>query len=106
MSITNRTYLVKKRKAGKNAVPYLSETFSFVLSLTETVSDAECGFILSKSSAIGNINDDNNGSGAAFVEVAIQEDPPKRDCRFPSRSSLLNKESVERDPPLRDFLLR
>lgn len=97
-------YLAKKGKAGKNAVPYLSETFSFVLFLTETVSDAECGIILS--SAIGNINDDNNGSGAALVEVTIQEDPPKRDCRFPSRSSLLNKESVERDPPLRDFLLR
>lgn len=48
-----------------------------------------------KSSAIGKINDDNNGSGAALDEESIQEDPPKRDCKLPSRSSFLNKDRVE-----------
>ena len=47
------------------------------------------------SSAIGKINDDNNGSGAALDEETTQVDDPNRDCRFPSRSSFLNKERVE-----------
>lgn len=93
-------------ESGKECSPNLSETCSFVLFLTEAVSAEECSCKLPKSSAIGKINDDNNGSGAALVEEAIREDPPKRDCKFPSLSSFLNKERVEWDPPLRDFLLR
>ncbi|KAF7817956.1 PHD and RING finger domain-containing protein 1 [Senna tora] len=49
---------------------------------------------LTSSSAIGNINDDNKGSGAALDKEARHEDPPKRDCKFPSCSSFLNKDSV------------
>lgn len=41
------------------------------------------------------MKDDNNGSGATLDEETIQEEPPKRDCKFPSRSSFLNKDSVE-----------
>jgi len=44
--------------------------------------------------AKGSINDDNRGS-AALDEDTIHEDPPKRDCKFPSRSSFLNNDSVE-----------
>lgn len=77
-----------------------------MLFLVEGDSAEEWDGALPKSSAIGKINEDNNGSGATLVEETTYEDPPKRDCRFPSRSSLLNKVSVECDPPLRDFLLR
>ena len=48
-----------------------------------------------KSSAMGKMNEDNNGSGAELDEETIQEEPPKRDCRFPSLNSFLNKERVE-----------
>lgn len=51
--------------------------------------------VLLKSSVIGKINDDNKGSGAALVEETMQDEPPKRDCKAPSRSSLLKRESVE-----------
>lgn len=41
----------------------------------------------------GDINDDNSGS--AVDDDTIHEDPSKRVCRVPSRSSFLNKDSVE-----------
>jgi hypothetical protein len=44
---------------------------------------------------MGKMNEDNNGSGAELDEETIQEEPPKRDCRFPSLNSFLNKERVE-----------
>lgn len=36
----------------------------------------------------------------------MQVDPPKRDCKFPSLNSLLNKDNVELEPPLRNLRLR
>lgn len=63
--------------------------------LAELVSDKKEGWELVKSSTMGKMNEDNNGSGAALDEETIQDEPPRRDCRFPSRSSFLNKERVE-----------
>lgn len=74
---------------------YLSEAVSAVLLLTGFVSAEVRDWGLPNSSAIGKINDDIKGSGAALLEETIHEDPPKRDWRFPSLSSLLNKDSVE-----------
>lgn len=50
------------------------------------------------------MKEDNSESGSTIED--IYEDPPKRDCRFPSRNSLLNIVCVELDPPLRILLLR
>lgn len=49
-------------------ITYLSVIFSFVLFFTETDSAEEWSWELPKSSGIGKINEDNNGSGAALVE--------------------------------------
>lgn len=67
----------------------------------------ESGCAQRRSSTLGelNINDDNNGSGSV-LEEETKQDPPRRDCRFPSRSSFLNREKVELGPPLRNLLLR
>ena len=34
-----------------------------------------------------NIKDDSNGSESKLVEEVKREDPPRRDCKFASRSS-------------------
>lgn len=88
MLIQKSCYSTKKINKG-----YLSEVFVVALFLIDTNSDEECVGRLPKSSTIGKINEDNNGSGATLFEEATREDPPKSDCSFPSRSSLFNKES-------------
>ena len=88
---------------------YLSRKFSFELSFIEAASTIERGCTLTGSSTFGelNINDDSNGSGSVLLEEERRyEDPPRRDCKFPSRSSFLNMENVELDPTLRNLLLR
>ena len=72
---------------------YLVDTVSSEHFLDDLVSVCKWGWELACSFAKGNINDDNSGS--ALDEDTIHEDPPKRDCKFPSRSSFLNKDSVE-----------
>lgn len=52
-----------------------------------------------------NIKDDNRGSGSE-LEEARNEEPPRSDCKAPSRNSLLNIESVEQEPPFLTLLLR
>ena len=98
--------LSKTQHRENNRKTYRSETFPTELFLATLVSDKKEGWELVKSSAMGKMNEDNNGSGAELDEETIQEEPPKRDCRFPSLNSFLNKERVEWGPPLRDFLLR
>nr|AFK43424.1 unknown [Lotus japonicus] len=51
------------------------------------------------------INDDKSGSGSE-LEEAMYEDPPRRDCRAPSRNSFLNIDNVEPGPPFLTLLLR
>lgn len=77
------------------ATTYPCDAISSELFLAELVSVEVGGWALTKSSAIGKIKDDNNGSAATLEEETIQEEPPKSDCKFPSRSSFLNKDSVE-----------
>ena len=48
------------------------------------------------------INDNSKGSGSQFEE-AIYEEPPKLDCKVPSRNSFLN---IEFEPPFLNLLLR
>lgn len=81
------------KQIGKSFT-YRSDTFSAELFLVNLVSVETGGWTLTKSSAMGKMNDDNNGSAATFDEDTIQDEPPKRDCKFPSRSSFLNKDSV------------
>lgn len=53
------------------------------------------------------MKEDNNGSGSVLTDDGTENDePPKRECRFPSRNSFFNIERVELDPPLRNLLLR
>ncbi|RDY11226.1 hypothetical protein CR513_04141, partial [Mucuna pruriens] len=52
-----------------------------------------------------NINEDNRGSGSE-LEEAEYEEPPRRDCKAPSRNSFLNIENVEPKPPFLTLLLR
>ena len=52
------------------------------------------------------INDDRRGSVSGLDDESMKEDPPKRDCRFPSRSSFLSILNIEFGMPLRNLLLR
>lgn len=83
---------------------YLSEDSSFVLSFMNGASTKGRGCSLTCSSGALYIKEDNKGSGSVFEENG-NEDPPRRACRLPSRSSFLNIENVEL-VPLRNFLLR
>lgn len=81
---------------------------SFELSSTNVGTTIQTDCVLTDSSALLgelNINDDNNGSGSALQGATKHEDPPRRDCKVPSLNSLLNKENVELDVPLRNLLL-
>ena len=49
---------------------------------------------------------ESNGSGSVFKDETKHEDPPRRDCKLPSRSSFLNIENAELAPPFRSLLLR
>jgi len=65
------------------------------------------GVALEDSSATSglNIKDDNRGSGSELGEV-MNEEPPRSDCKAPSRNSLLNIEIVEPEPAFLTLLLR
>lgn len=91
----NLLHELSKAQQRKNRKTYRSETFPSELFLAKLVSDKKEGWELVKSSVMGKMNEDNNGSGAALDELTIKEEPPKRDCRFPSLNSFLNKERVE-----------
>lgn len=104
--------LLKRIKSSKTnekrQLTYLSWKFSLELSFTKVGSIIESGCTLRGSSTLGelNINDDNNGSASVLGEETKHEEPPRRDCRFPSRNSFLSKENVEFGPPLRSLRLR
>lgn len=74
---------------------YLFGTFSSEHFLDDLISVCVWDWELIDSLLKGDMNDDSSGSGAALDEDTIHGDPPKRDCKFPSLSSFLNKESVE-----------
>ena len=67
----------------------------------------EGGVALTDSSATTglNINDDNRGSGSEFEEAKYEE-PPRRECKAPSRNSFLNIDIVEPEPTFLTLLLR
>lgn len=87
---------------------YLSRNSSLVLPFTEPASAEETGCMFRGSSREGglSINDESNGSGSMLEEETKHEDPPRSDCKLPSRSSFLNSENAELDPPLRNLLFR
>jgi len=49
---------------------------------------------------------ESNGSGSVLEDETKHEDPPRRDCKLPSRSSFLSIENAELAPPFRSLLLR
>lgn len=66
------------------------------------------GSTFPSSSAVDELymKEDNKGSGSGLDEETGKEDPPKRDCLFPSRNSFLNMLNIEFGMPLRNLLLR
>lgn len=89
---------------------YLSAELTVESFATAPISSEEWGWTAIGSSLttgdVLHINEDNNESASVLVDETKFEEPPRSDCRFPSRNSLLNIESVELDPPLRYRLLR
>jgi hypothetical protein len=79
-----------------------------VLPFTELPSTEERGFAFSGSSKLGGLNmkGESNGSGSVLEDETKHEDPPRRDCKLPSRSSFLSIENAELAPPFRSLLLR
>jgi len=46
-----------------------------------------------------NMKGESNGSGSVLKDETKHEDPPRRDCKLPSRSSFLSIENAKLAPP-------
>jgi hypothetical protein len=47
-----------------------------------------------------NMKGESNGSGSVLEDETKHEDPPRRDCKLPSRNSFLSIENAKLAPPL------